>query len=200
MVDKNEPQESVYNTPKNVCTALTGFIIEIREQSAALRAYDNVFQNSHCDNSFMKRASKSIWRELLSEIARIFDNEKTGSYENCTLSRLKSLCCKEAYASLFATDEQNDLLQSLEVVFGYYNQLPIAYSRRKQLAHHDLTQIVAGECVGISFEQVEKLVEDVTNVFAKICTQFSGGLFITTFPNYDLLVEQYEKEIRKLIE
>ena len=135
---------SKYNTMDNVCEALTTFITGIREQSAVLRAYDNIFINNPCNSIFMQRAYESIWRELLSEIARIFDKANTGPNENCTFLRLKELCYSEQYWFLFASKEENELLQSLENVIEQYNQLPILKSRKKQLAHHDLQQMIAG--------------------------------------------------------
>ena len=190
---------SKYDTPENLCFALTAFITEIREQSAAIRAYDNVFQNKPCDNVFLQRSYDSIWRELLSEIARIFDKANTGSSENCTLLRLKELCCKEQYSFLFPNDGKDNLIQSLDAVFEYYNQLPIKKSRNKQLSHHDLKQIIAGEYIEIHMEQVENLIANTTDVFAKIYTRFSLGFFEISFPDYDILVEIFEKAIKQLI-
>ena len=189
---------SKYDTPENLCIALTAFITEIREQSAAIRAYDNVFQNRTCDNVFLQRSYDSIWRELLSEIARIFDKANTGSSENCTLYRLRNLCLKEPYSALFSNKEENKLIQSLDMVFEEYCQLPISYSRKKQLAHHDLKQVIAGDCVEISLEQIENLIANTTDVFSKIYTYFWGGIFEIYFPDYKILVECFEKDIKKL--
>ena len=190
---------SKYDTPENVCIALTAFITEIREQAAAIRAYDNVFQNSSCDNVFLQRSYDSIWRELLLEIARIFDNANTGSGENCTLLRLKKLCCKERYSFLFANNGKDNLIQSLDAVFEYYNQLPIIKTRKKQLAHHDLKQAVAGECIKISLDQVEQLIANATDVFAKIYTRFCLGAFEISFPIYDVLVKYFEDALKQLV-
>jgi len=189
---------SKYDTPENLCVALTAFITEIREQSAAIRAYDNVFQNRTCDNVFLQRSYDSIWRELLSEIARIFDKAHTGSSENCTLLRLRNLCLNEQYSALFPGGETNNLLRCLDVVLDSYRQLPINYSRRKQLAHHDLKQVIDGESIEISLEQIENLIANTTDVFSKIYTHFLGGFFEISFPDYKILVECFEKDIKKL--
>ena len=204
MAEKKEKQyvsdNAQYETIDNICVALTAFIIEIREQTAALRAYDNVFQSESPNHIFLQRAYDSIWRELLSEIARIFDKANTGSDKNCTILRLKELCCSEKSLSLFPDNEKCSPLQPLEKVIEHYNLLPIAKSRKKQLAHHDLKQVLSGEYIEISLEQIEKLVEDITDVFAKIRTQLYLGVFEVSFTNYNVLVEQFEKDIRNLIE
>ena len=189
-----------YDTADNICVALTAFIIEIREEAAAIRAYDNVFQNTPCNHTFLQRAYDSIWRELLSEIARIFDKANTGSSENCTLLRLKELCYSEDYSFLFPDNEKSNLLQSLDKLIEHYNQLPILKSRKKQLAHHDLKQVISGKCIEFSIEQIEQLVEDISDVFAKIRTRFYFGVFEFSFTDYNVLVDLFEKDIRKLIE
>lgn len=189
---------SKYDTPENLCIALTTFIAEIREQSAAIRAYDNVFQSRTCDNVFLQRSYDSIWRELISEIARIFDKANTGSSENCTLYRLRNLCLREPYCALFSNKEENNLIQSLDMVFEEYYQLPISDSRKKQLAHHDLKQVNAGDCIEISLDQIESLIANTTDIFSKIYTRFLGGFFEISFPDYKRLVEHFEKDIRKL--
>lgn len=191
---------STYNTPDNVCLGLTTFIIEIREQVAAIRAYDNVFQNSECSNIFLKRAHDSIWIELLSEIARIFDKANTGSNENCTLLRLRELCLNEQYSHLFPNGNENDLIKALDLLFEHYKQLPIGKSRKKQLAHHDLKQVICGGCIEISLEKVEQLISHTTDIFEKIYTRFYFGFFEVSFINYNTLVTQFENDIRKLIE
>lgn len=189
---------SKYDTPENLCIALTAFITEIRNQSAAIRAYDNVFQDKISNNTFLQRAYDSIWRELISEIALIFDNAGKKPNENCTLLRLKNLCLNEQYILLFPDGEKDELIQALDSVFDLYNQLPIKKARNKQLSHHDLKQLFAGEPIELSVESVENLIANTTDVFSKIYTHFLGGIFEISFPDYKILVECFEKDIKKL--
>ena len=204
MAEKKKKQyvsdNAQYNTIDNTCIALTAFIIEIREQAASIRAYDNVFQHKPCNHIFLQRAYDSIWRELLSETARIFDKASTGSSKNCTFLRLKELCYSEEYSFLFADNKKCHLLQSLEEVIEHYNQLPIAKSRKKQLAHHDLKQTTVGKPIEISLEQIEQLIEELTDVFVKMRTRLYLSTFEVSFTDYNVLVDQFEKDIIKLIE
>ena len=139
------------------------------------RKKQGVFQNHSCDNIFLQRSHDSIWRELLSEIARIFDKANTGSSENCTLLRLRSLCLKEQYSALFPSGEKDNLVQSLDTVFEIYDKLPIKESRNKQLSHHDLKQLFGGGCIEISMDQVENLIANTTDVFTKIYNRFDSA-------------------------
>ena len=69
----------------------------------------------------------------------------------------------------------------------------------KQLAHHDLKQVIAGECIEISLDQVEQLIAKATDVFAKIYMRFCLGVFEISFPKYNELVKNYENAINQLI-
>lgn len=191
---------SKYNTPENVCFALSVFVTEIREYSAAMRAYDNIFQNKPSDNVFMQRSYDALWRELLSEIAKIFDSAGKDDNRNCSLLRLKELCLDKNYAFLFPNGENDTLVQLLDLLLRKYNQLPIKQSRRKQLAHHDLKQTIGGKCIAISLEEIENLITDITDVFTKIYMRFCLGCVDISFPDYTILVERYERDIRRLVE
>ena len=189
---------SKYNTPDNICLALSVFITEIREYAAAIRAYDNIFQDAPHSNAFLQRSYDALWRELLSEIAKIFDSAGKGTNKNCTLLRLKELCFDKQYAFLFPNGEKDTLVQLLDLLFKKYNQLPIKKSRRKQLAHHDLDQTIAGKCITISLGQIESLIADATDVFTKIYMRFCLECVEISFPDYGLLVGHYEDALKKL--
>lgn len=190
---------SKYDNPEIICSALSAFIAEIRAQTAAIRAYDNVLRDKTISNTFLLRAHDSIWLGLLSEIARTFDKARTGSNENCTLFRLKELCLKDEYSVLFPNGENDTLIQGLCAILAEYNQLPIGKSRNKQLSHHDIGQIFEGDCITVSFDQVEKLVLDTTSVFEKIYTRFLLEIYEFSLPDYSLLVAQFEKDINLLL-
>ena len=83
-------------------------------------------------------------------------------------------------------------------MFKKYNQLPIKKSRRKQLAHHDLDQTIAGKCITISLEQIESLIADAADVFTKIYMRFCLECVEISFSDYDLLVGHYEDALKKL--
>lgn len=190
---------SKYDTPELICTAISTFIVEIREQMAAIRAYDNVWDSNECQNVFLQRTYESTWRELLSELTNVFDKSCTGLNENCTLVRLRELCLSDRYLELFSKGDGNDLIQSLDEVFRYFEQLPLRKIRNKQLSHHDMKQLFEGECIQISLEQIEKLVLDTTDVFAKIYTQFHHGWVEVTFADYNMLVRSFENALIQLI-
>ena len=181
-----------------ICQALTLFLQEIREQAAATRAYVNVFGNDECDNIFLKRSGDAIWRELLSEIARVFDRSKTRNDENCTFLRLKEVCLKEQYLSLFPNGEQDDLIQALDSICEHYKTLPIKTARNKQLSHHDMNQLFDGDEIKISLDKLENFIEDTTKVFEKIYTRFYFGWIEVSFPQYDILVAKFESALLKL--
>ena len=191
---------SKYDNPELICRALSVFIQEVLEQSAAIRAYSNVFQQNECNNVFLKRAHDSIWRELISELARVFDKSSTktkkGSDDNCSLLRLKDLCLKEEYLPLFPGGKTNSLMESLDAVIQQYSNLPVKKSRNKQLSHHDMKQLFSGECVEISLDDLEALIFDTAEVFTKIYNCYLLGWAEFSFPPYDMLVAKFEESLQ----
>lgn len=194
---------SNYDTPELLCRALSVFIKETLEQAAALRAYSCVFCNRNCENVFLQRAHDSIWRELISELARIFDKpstkNKSGQDENCTLLRLKEMCLKEGYLVLFPEGEADTAVQALNVVIQKYHDLPIKKSRNKQLSHHDIKQLFGGECIEISFDDLECLILETADAFADIYNRYLLGLVEFSYPPYDLLVTKYRESLQIFI-
>ena len=188
-----------YDKLEMTTQALSVFMQEILEQAAAIRAYTNVFVDVQCDNEFLKRAHDAIWRELLSEIARVFDKSKTCGDENCTFSWLQEICLEEPYLKLFPDAEKDSVLQSLDEICKYYNKHPIKIARNKQLSHHDVKQLFEGECIEISLDEIENLIVNTTLVLGKIISRFYLDLVDVTFPNYDMLVNLFENELRKLL-
>lgn len=191
---------SKYDSSELICRALSVFIQEVLEQSAAIRAYSNIFQHDNCSNVFLQRAHDSIWRELISELARVFDKSSTktkkGADDNCSLLRLRDLCLKEEYLPFFPGGETNSLLQSLDAVIQQYNNLPVKKSRNKQLSHHDMKQLFAGECVEISLDDIEALIFDTAEVFTKIYNCYLLGWAEFSFPPYDMLVAKFEESLQ----
>ena len=194
---------SKYDNPEQICRALSIFILEVLEQSAAIRAYSNVFQQNKSDNIFLQRAHDSIWRELISELARIFDKSNTKaklvSDDNCSLLKLKDLCLKEEYLPLFPGGETNNLVQSLDAVIQQYSALPIKKSRNKQLSHHDMKQLFAGKCVEISLDDIEILIADTSEVFTKIYNCYLFGWVEFSFPSYNVLVTKFEESLQTIV-
>ena len=117
---------------EEICSALSVFIAEARKDAAAIRAYQNVVEGTEVYNEFLDISHNSIWRELLIEIAKIFDSSRNGLNENCSVKRLRAECLKDTYVHIFPNGEEECSIQLLDVTQQFYDNLPLRKSRNKQ--------------------------------------------------------------------
>ena len=180
-----------------ICDTLLVFVKEVNEQAAAIRAYCNVFSDQECNNVYINRANDAIWRELVSELARIFDKSRTFSDENCTLSRLKEVCLETG--DVFPDGNEDELLLEIDRICDDYKNMPIKKARNKQLSHHDIKQLRKTDGIEISLDEVEKLISDTTSFFEKIYSRVNYGWIDLSFPDYATLVKSFENALHKVI-
>lgn len=188
---------------KLVCDGLTLFISELRQKSAAVRAYINTYGNEGSNNPYLKSADENIFRELLSELGRVFDKSSTCGNKNCSIHKLKELCLSEKYNYLFVEGHKDPIIILLDFAIYRYEQLSPIKFRNKQLAHHDIQQIIEGNPIEIPFEKIEEIIIDLTKIFEQVRTKISSqGL---SFPiefsysiSYEKLVLEYEESLKSL--
>lgn len=186
-----------------VCDSLTLFIGELRQKSAAIRAYINTYGNVGSNNPYLRCADECIFRELLSELGRIFDKSSTFENENCSVHKLKELCLSEKYKHMFVEDHKDPLIILLDFTAYRYNNLSSINFRNKQLAHHDIKQIKEGNPVEIPFEKIEEIIIDLTKIFEQVITKINSyGLPIPVecsySTKYEKLVSEYENSLKSL--
>lgn len=182
------------------CHTLSIFVYEARNQSAAIRAYENIFHancNSSSSNVFFNMAYKSIWHELLMELAKLFDPSKEGNNKNCSLLRLKEMCLDKKYASLFPGGENHLFVCAIDIIYEQYASLLIKKSRNKQLSHHDLKQLFEEQPIEISFKNTEELVLKISSLLEIIYSHVAFAE--VSFGNYTNLVSQYEYALKQLV-
>ena len=64
---------SKYADVENICFALAVFLGEVKNQCAALIALDNLIGEESSKNAFLNTIQEALWCEMLSEIAKLFD-------------------------------------------------------------------------------------------------------------------------------
>lgn len=183
------------------CHILTAFISEVRGQSAAVKAYWNVVGKARSSNMFLDTAYDAIWRELLLEVAKLFDPSDEGSNKNWSLFRLRDMCLKipldENYSKLFPNGENLLFACAIDNIYDEYAVLPIKKARNKQLSHHDMSLLSKKEVIKISFAEVEKIVLKISSLLEIIYTHIS--IAKVSFLDYHELVSSYECSLRQLI-
>ena len=122
-----------YNELEEICSALSVFITEARKEAAVIRAYQNVIEETEGYNEFLDISHDFIWRELLIEIAKIFDSSGNGLNENCSIKRLRAECLKNAYVHIFPKGEEEFSIQLLDVTQQFYDNLPLKKIKKQAI-------------------------------------------------------------------
>lgn len=183
------------------CAILIAFVREIRGQSAAVKAYGKVFGAHGSTNIFLHTAYEALWRELLIELAKLFDPSKGKSNKNWSLFRLQEICKKipmdDNYDQLFPNGENLLFACAIDSIYDEYIDLPIKKARNKQLSHHDVEQLSKKEIIKVPFGEVEKLMLKISSLIEIIYTHISFAE--VSFADYDESVSEYERSLRQLV-
>ncbi len=60
--------------------------------TAAIKAYGVVFGDNASNNAYIDTAQEAIWRQMLSELSKIYDRKATCGADNCSMSHLRDTC------------------------------------------------------------------------------------------------------------
>ena len=69
-------KETDYNEPHIVWYGIVSLFQFTQKYAAALRAYGEVYGDKGSGNVYIDLSQEVIWRQLLSEISKIYDKEK----------------------------------------------------------------------------------------------------------------------------
>lgn len=187
----------LYNAPI-VWLGVTCFVNEISKYTAAVHAINEIKEDAAKEawpnNEYLELADEAIWRQLISNITKVFDNDNTCRHDNCSLKMLKNLCIEDK--DKFPDGEMDLLLQALEVLYKNFDSTISVEIRNKNVAHHDLIDLFTGEIKYINFSDVESLVEETIDLISKI----GEKLFLPfVFPPIPSLTEKFKTALLELI-
>lgn len=171
--------------------SLFGFSIRY---TAALKAYGLVFGDDQ-ENRFLSLAHESLWRQLMSELSKIYDRALTCGKENCSIERLEKACEESPFLS---SERRDEFTKNMENMRKRYEMLFPRELRNKKLAHYDRAairkQIVDDYC----FDDIELFVRDTASLLDKIGSAVLPADI--TSRNYDGLARDFENSLLLLQE
>lgn len=170
---------------------LSSLISKIQEYIAALIVVNkNVKANNLDETELWNIVKEALFLQILMNLSKIFDNEKTCGNENCSLRLLQS--------SLKNDDAKYvELMEQIDAIYRDYEQVVPRSIRNKKLAHFDLNEIVNGEPTTIDLDDVKSIVLSLCSLITIISEQMLGFAEIN-FPPIDLLVEHMEQSTGNL--
>lgn len=185
-------KETDYNEPHIVWYGIVSLFQFAQKYAAALRAYGEVYGDKKSGNVYIDLSQEVIWRQLLSEISKIYDKESTCDLDNCSMKQLYHVCCNHPR---FPDRENDELLKQIDDLYESYKSLLSKTLRDKKLAHYDLEAVFALESPYVPFDDIERFIVDTGSILSKIGVRLLGGEL--TF-QYQEFVKEYKDDLLSL--
>jgi len=183
---------SVYNEPHIIWVAIITLFRFAQKYAAALKAYGNVYKGDGAQNAYIDVAQEALWRQLMSELSKIYDRESTCGSDNCSIRQLRQCCLNHATAM---HGKSSELTAQLDALCERYESLFSRELRNKKLAHYDLEAVFSQEPPPIPFDDVEQFINETAHTLQQIGDCLLGGE--VNF-GYDKLVKKYQASLLKL--
>ena len=164
-------KETDYDEPHIVWYGIVSLFQFTQKYAAALRACGEVYGDNEQGNAFIDLAQEAIWRQLLSEISKIYDKESTCGSDNCSMKQLYHVCCNHPR---FPDRENDELLKQIDDLYERYKSLLSKKLREKKLAHYDLEAVFELKSPDILFDDIEQFIVDTESVLSKIGNRLLG--------------------------
>ena len=185
-------KETDYNEPHIVWYGIVSLFQFAQKYAAALRAYGEVYGDKKSGNVYIDLSQEAIWRQLLSEISKIYDKESTCGSDNCSMKQLYHVCCNHPR---FPDRENDELLKQIDDLYERYKSLLSKTLRDKKLAHYDLEAVFALESPYIPFNGIERFIVDTGSILSKIGVRLLGGELSLQYQEF---VKAYKEDLLSL--
>ena len=185
-------KETDYNEPHIVWYGIVSLFQFTQKYAAALRAYGEVYGDKGSGNVYIDLSQEAIWRQLLSEISKIYDKESTCGSDNCSMKLLYHLCCNNRH---FPDGESDVLLKQIDRLYERYESLLSKRIRNKKLAHYDLEAVFALESTYVPFDDIERFIVDTGSILSKIGVRLLGGELSLQYQEF---VKEYKDDLLSL--
>lgn len=163
-----------------------------QKYTAALKAYGEIYGDGETNNPFIDISHSALWRQLISELSKIYDREKTCGEDNLSISQLRQLCLNH---KAFPDGATEDILKELGSLQTRYEMLLSKELRNKKLAHYDLISAFTYRVPTILFGEVEQFVLDTSAVLTEVGERLLlGELSI----GYESLVQEFKENLYKI--
>lgn len=185
-------KETDYNEPHIVWYGIVSLFQFAQKYAAALRAYGEVYGDKESGNVYIDLSQEVIWRQLLSEISKIYDKESTCGFDNCSMKQLYHVCCNHPR---FPDRENDELLKQIDDLYESYKSLLSKTLRDKKLAHYDLEAVFALESPYVPFDDIERFIVDTGSILSKIGVRLLGGELSLQYQEF---VKEYKDDLLSL--
>lgn len=189
--------------PIHIWQGLQSIFNSIIEYAAAASAWDDLQKKRNDKITFVKLENKflittviSLKIQLITELSKFFDKEKTCGKANCSLKKFKdALQSDSRYSSNSQTAEY---IQKIDELCERFEKVVSVDVRNKILAHNDLEQLFLNNVPTVNFTEVYKLVKETKNLIENVCSVLIGGKL--EMIDFEKIEKQYKESLCELLD
>lgn len=197
---KSEELIASFSDAELVVVALISYIDEIRKCLAAMNAFALIEEKRisvpQVQDSLWEINVESVWRRLITDVAKLFDKASTCGKTNCSLKQLRELCLEPDNAELFPNREEDPLIVAIGQLQDQYEKTVSTSTRNQQVAHHDLELLKSGTPSFIKLSELNNLIDETTDIISNVASKLL--LFDVVFPPLEDMEKHFEKAIKSM--
>lgn len=175
----------------DVLFGMMAIVQQLNNEAGALKAYNDYSDTT--DNGFLRLSETCINRQLLMDLAKIFDDEAFRNKPNCSIKQLRAQCL--AHKEHFSDDESDSVITSIDTLIDQYNSILPREIRNKRLAHFDLIIFLSMTQFEIPFQNIISILIGLNNLVINIASRIYP--FPTSIITLDEYKNYYETELNK---
>lgn len=175
----------------DVLFGIMSIVQHLNNEAGALNAYSDYYNT--IDNGFLRLSETCINRQLLMDLAKVFDDEAFKNKPNCSIKQLRTQCL--AQKEYFPDGEKDSIIISIDALVDQYNSIMSRDIRNKRLAHFDLIVFLSMKLIEIPFRDIISILIGLNNLVTNIASRiYSFPPPIITLDEY---TNYYETELKK---
>ena len=114
------PDMPDFKSPEFVSLGLVSLFQFAQKYTAALKAYGEIFGDEGAENAFIDTSHEALWRQLMSELSKIYDRAQICGSDNLSINMLRNLCLEHP---CFTKEENNATILALDGLQTRYEEL-----------------------------------------------------------------------------
>ncbi len=190
--------------PVNVWYGLQILEYSIFHYAAASAAWDDLKENEKekvvmdkMNNPYLVTTEYALKMQLITEIAKFFDKEKSKDNVNCSINELRFVL--ENNDKYKSNKETEAYLNTIDELCKRYESIISKNFRNKTLAHNDLKKLFEDGPVfnTIKYNEVYELVRDIDIFISTVCVVIVGATM--KINGFEELKENYKKSLYMIL-
>ena len=143
---------------------VSNILQQILKETSSLLAYSELCLDTQ--NGFLLISEESISRQLIMNIAKLFDNASTCGKTNCSIRYLRELCINRK--DVFVNGADDVTICKIDDAINRFEEVVSREIRNKKLAHFDFDELYQFRETCIPFDDIIEIVNKLVVIIEEL--------------------------------